>query len=251
MIPAALALHDAIAPALAQLFAVFLRVGGVMLLMPGLGDRMIPARVRLVAAFALTVAVAPSVSLPDEVGPRFIAVETSVGIALGTVLRFIAMALTMAGMMAAQLTSLAQLFGSVEPSSAIGNVLNLAGLALLMASGLPLMLIELLIRSYDVLPQGAPMAGADLARWGIDRAGQAFALAFAMAAPFALAALVYNAAMGVINRAMPQLMVALVGAPAITWASVVLLVLSAPLLLQVWKAAMVAALGDPISGGLP
>ncbi len=251
MIDGLLALEDVAAPILAQLFAVFLRIGGLMLMLPGLGDRMIPARVRLMAAFALTAAVAPSVPAPDLLGPSFVAIEITVGLALGAVLRFVAMALTMAGMMAAQLTSLAQLFGTVEPSSAIGNVLNLAGLALIMASGLPLMVVEVMIRSYDVLPQGIALAGADLARWGISRVAQAFGLAFALAAPFALAALIYNAAMGVINRAMPQLMVALVGAPAITGATGVLLFLAAPLLLSVWRTAMIAALGDPISGGLP
>ena len=251
MIDGLLALTDVAEPALLQLFAVFLRIGGLMLMVPGLGDRMIPARIRLMAAFALTAAVAPSVPPPEALSAGLIVVEVTTGLAFGAVLRFVAMALTMAGMMAAQLTSLAQLFGTVEPSSAIGNVLNLAGLALIMASGLPLMLVEVMIRSYDVLPQGAAPAGGDMAAWGVSRAAQAFALAFSLAAPFALAALVYNAAMGVINRAMPQLMVALVGAPAITGASLVLLFLAAPLILSVWKTAMVAALGDPIAGGMP
>ena len=251
MIEGALALHDAALPVFMQFFATFLRIGGLMLLVPGLGDRMIPVRVKLVAAFALTAAVAPSVEQPDEIPARLIAVELTIGLALGAVLRFVATALTMAGMMAAQLTSLSQLFGGAEPSSAMGNVLNLAGLALLMASGLPLMLVDMLIRSYDVLPMGLAPAAGDLAEWGVSRAAQAFALAFGMAAPFALAALLYNAAMGVINRAMPQLMVALVGAPAITGASAVLLFLSAPLILTVWKSAMLAALGDPIGGGMP
>ena len=251
MIDGLLALEAAAAPVLAQGFAVFLRVSGLMLLLPGLGDRLIPMRVRLMAALALSAAVAPAIPAPDSVGPGLVATEVAVGLALGAVLRFVAMALTMAGMMAAQLTSLAQLFGNVEPSSAIGNLLNLAGLALIMASGLPLMVVDVLIRSYDVLPQGGVPPGADLARWGVERAGSAFALAFGLAAPFALAALVYNAAMGVINRAMPQLMVALVGAPAITGASMILLMLAAPLILTVWKAAMVATLADPIGGGLP
>lgn len=251
MIEAAHALHDMAAPIMSHLFAVFLRVGGLMLIVPGFGDRLIPMRVRLMVGFALSAAVAPSVPVPDVVTPGLIAIELSVGLALGTVLRFIAAALTMAGMMAAQLTSLSQLFGNVEPSSAIGNVLNMAGLALLMATGLPLMLVEMLIRSYDVLPQGIAMPGGDVAEWVVTRAAQAFGLAFAMAAPFALAALIYNAAMGVINRAMPQLMVALVGAPAITGASAVLLFLAAPLMLTVWKATMIAVLADPIGGGLP
>lgn len=251
MIEAALAFHAFAMPVVEQFLAVFLRIGGLMLVMPGLGDRMIPMRVRLMVGFALSAAIAGVIPPADALTPGLIAVELTVGLALGIALRFIAGALTMAGMMAAQLTSLSQLFGAVEPSSAIGNVLNYAGLALLMASGLPLMVIDLLVRSYDVLPQGLPMPGSDLAAWIVSRAAQAFALAFAMAAPFALAALIYNAATGVINRAMPQLMVALVGAPAITGASGVLLFLAAPLMLSVWKAAMVAVLADPIGGGLP
>ncbi|SDY44590.1 flagellar biosynthetic protein FliR [Jannaschia faecimaris] len=251
MIQSLLDLHGTIAPALSQLFIVVLRVGGLMLLLPGLSDRMIPSRIRLVTTFALSVAVAPSIAVPLTIGGELIIIETSIGLALGAVLRFLVSALTMAGMMAAQLTSLAQLFGSTEPSSAMGNLLNLAGLALLMASGLPLMIVDLLIRSYDVLPLGLPPPGRDMVEWGVSRAAEAFALAFALAAPFALAALIYNAAMGVINRAMPQLMVALVGAPAITWASAVLLLLAAPLILSVWKTAMIAALADPLGGGLP
>jgi flagellar biosynthetic protein FliR len=246
-----LALHAALVPLLTGAFATFLRVGAMMLLVPGLGDRMIPARVRLVAAFALTAAVAPGAPPAVELGPQLIFAETITGLALGAILRFLAQALVMAGMMAAQLTSLAQLFGTVEPSSAMGNVLNLAGLALLMAAGLPMMLVEMLIRSYDVLPLGGFPAGGDLARWAIARIGHGFALAVGLAAPFALVALVYNAAMGVLNRAMPQLMVALVGAPAITGLTGVVFLLAAPLILAAWKAAMVATLADPISGALP
>lgn len=251
MIEGLLALEDTASPILAQAFAVFLRIGGLMLLLPGLGDRLIPARVRLIATFALTAAVAPSVASPADVTPALIAIELTIGVAFGAVLRFMAMALTMAGMMAAQLTSLAQLFGNIEPSSAVGNILNMAGLALIMASGLPLMIVDVMIRSYEVIPQGGVPPGGDMAAWGVERAAGAFALAFGLAAPFALAALIYNAAMGVINRAMPQLMVALVGAPAITGASGLLLFLAAPLILTVWKTAMIAALGDPIGGGLP
>lgn len=251
MIGGLLDLHDALMPVFTQVLGVFLRIGAMMLVLPGLGDRMIPARVRLVTGFALSVAVAPATPAIAEITPNLILVETSIGLALGTVLRFIAQALTIAGMMAAQLTSLSQLFGNTEPSSAMGNLLNLAGLALIMASGLPLMVIDMIIRSYDVLPLGLPMPGADVVKWGVSRAAQAFALAFALAAPFALAALIYNMAMGVINRAMPQLMVALVGAPAITLASAVLLFLSAPFILSVWRTAMVASLADPVMGGLP
>ncbi|MGB3553139.1 MAG: flagellar biosynthetic protein FliR [Jannaschia sp.] len=251
MMDGLLALHSAVAPLVTGFLAVFLRVGAMLLLVPGLGDRMIPARVRLVGGFALTIAVTPTVTAPEEIGLALVVTETTIGLAFGAALRFLAQALLMAGMMAAQLTSLSQLFGANEPSSAIGNLLNIAGLCLIMAAGLPLYLVELLIRSYDVIPMGSLMGGADVVTWGVGRIAHAFALAFALAAPFALAALLYNVAMGVINRAMPQLMVVLVGAPAITWAASVVLMLSAPVILIVWKTAMVGLLTDPFGGALP
>ena len=248
MIEAALSLHQAAAAILGSFLLAFLRIGAVLALLPALGNRLLPARIRLACGFALAAAVAPTLGEPIDITPAIIATEATIGLAIGAVLRFMAQALIMAGMMAAQMTSLAQLFGTVEPSSAIGNVLNLAGLALLMAAGLPLMIVDLLIRSYEIFPIGLPPVAGDLARWGIGRVGEAFALAFGLAAPFALLAILYNLAMGILNRAMPQLMVAMVGAPAITWASALLLFLAAPLMLIVWRAAMIAAIGDPIGG---
>ena len=48
---------------------------------------------------------------------------------------------------------------------------------------------------------------------------------------------------------MPQLMVAFVGAPAITWGGLFLLLITTPFLLPVWfeafQAALVAPLGSP------
>ena len=71
-------------------------------------------------------------------------------------------------------------------------------------------------RSYEILPMGLPVPAEDVARWGVARVAQAFALGFSLAAPFVIAGFAYNVALGAINRAMPQLMVAFIGAPAIT-----------------------------------
>ncbi len=60
-------------------------------------------------------------------------------------------------------------------------------------------------------------------------------MAFTLAAPFILAALLYNLALGAINRAMPSLMVTFIGAPALTLGGLVLLALATPFLLQIWR----------------
>ena len=121
----------------------------------------------------------------------------------------------------------------------------LAGLTLAVMSGLHIHLVETFLQSYSVLPAGVfPLAG-DAAAWGVARVAATFSLAFSLAAPFLIASLLYNVALGVINKAMPQLMVAFVGAPAITFGGLFLLLITAPFILPLWFAAFEATLSDP------
>ena len=232
---------------------VFLRIGAAAFLLPAFGERLVPMRVRLVGALALTVLVTPLAVAGFPADPPvwawFLLTETVNGLALGAVLRLIAMALQIAGSMAAQATSLAQIFGgqAADPMPAIGHVMFLAGLAVLAASGLYVKLVAYFALSYDLLPPGQLPAPADFLAWGVARTAQAFGLAFALAAPFVVASVLYNLALGVINRAMPQLMVAFVGAPAITAGSLVLLALSLPAILAVWFDAIGRAIADPMA----
>jgi flagellar biosynthetic protein FliR len=112
---------------------------------------------------------------------------------------------------------------------------------------LHLRVAQALIVTYQLFPAGTPLAPGDLAELGIGHVARSFSLAFGLAAPFVLAAFVYNLALGAINRAMPQLMVAFVGAPAITGAALALLALTAPLMLEVWLSAFQATLARPFA----
>ncbi len=79
---------------------------------------------------------------------------------------------------------------------------------------------------------------------------QAFALGFSLAAPFVIAGFAYNLALGAINRAMPQLMVAFIGAPAITAGGLLILMLAAPVHpALLGRTASTLTLADPL--GLP
>lgn len=236
-------------------FLVFLRVGAVMALMPGFGEQVVPARIRLVLALAFTAVVAPAIAprigASDGAFILPVAVEVFAGLAVGIGLRLFILALQMAGMIMAQATSLAQLFGGMgpEPQPAIANLLVTAGLALAVMGGLHVRAAELLILSYDFLPPGRMPPSAEMADWGLIQVARAFSLAFTLAAPFTIAALIYNVALGVINRAMPQLMVSFVGAPALTAGGLILLAIAAPLLLGVWLQQFQTYLGQPFTGG--
>jgi flagellar biosynthesis protein FliR len=229
---------------------VFLRVGAAMALMPAFGEQSVPQRVRLVLALAFTAIVAPAVA--DSVAavpgnPRAAAIEVLVGLALGISLRLFIFALQIAAAIIANVTSLSQLFGgsTPDPQPAIGNLLTVAALALAVLSGLHVKAASLLILSYSILPAGRFPSAADMADWGLMQVVQCFALAFALAAPFVIASVVYNVALGIINKAMPQLSVTLVGAPALTAASLALMLLVVPLMLAVWLGHFDAFLQHP------
>jgi len=224
---------------------VFLRVGSAMALLPAFGDQMVPARIRLVLALMFTVFLAPAISdsliLPDDpasLGIGFIA-EIIIGLALGMVLRFFILALQTAGAIAAQSTSLSQIFGNAgEPAPAIGHILLFAGLALAVMNDLHIQVTQYLLLSYTVLPVGQMPDARILTDWGLRGLVQTFALAFTLSAPFLIASLIYNFALGIINRAMPQLMVTFVGAPAITAGGMLLMIAAAPVLLLAWHNAV-------------
>ncbi|MGB0967473.1 MAG: flagellar biosynthetic protein FliR [Halocynthiibacter sp.] len=224
---------------------VFLRVGAAMALFPAFGEQMLSIRVRLFLAFAFTTVVAPAIA-PDlqisqsvpQIGLGFFA-EVVIGLALGFSVRFFILALQTAGAIIAQSTSLSQIFGGAgEPAPAMGHILFFAGLALAVMNDLHVKLATYLVLSYEVLPFGAFPNASALHNWGLMGLIKTFNLAFTLSAPFLIASLIYNFALGVINRAMPQLMVTFVGAPAITAGGLLLLIAASPILLSAWASAL-------------
>lgn len=233
-------------------FAVFLRMSAFFSVMPGFGERSVPVRIKLGLGLAMTMVVLPAVQPSAGLSQPIMLIFTEIvtGLILGLALRLFILALQTAGAIAAQATSLSQLLGgnAAEPMPAIGHVLVVAGLALAVMTGLHIKAAQFFVLSYDLVPVGQ-FPGPDLfSQWGVHRVARAFALAFSLAAPFVILSVIYNLALGAINRAMPQLMVAFVGAPLITAGGLVLLFLSAPLMLTAWLEAMDLFLAAPMSG---
>lgn len=236
-------------------FVVFLRVGAMMSLMPGFGEQSVPQRVRLILAFAFSLIVIPALitEVPDQASLQpldilqIILVEVLAGLALGIAVRLFVLSLQTAASIAAQSTSLSQVFGGVgvDPQPAIGSILLVAGLAIAVMSGLHLQAVKLILLSYQIMPSGAVPVASDLSAWGLQQIAHAFALAFTLAAPFVIASLIYNVALGVINKAMPQLMVAFVGAPAITAGGMMLMVIAVPIMLSIWTDDLARFFLDP------
>lgn len=239
-------------PAIQTAALVLLRVGAMVALLPAFGDVVVPQRVRLALTVALTAIVAPAVwqDLPISGWGQAALIEIAAGLALGVGLRMLLIALQTAAAMVAQSTSLSQMMGNTgpEPQPAVGHLLTMAALALAMTAGLPIQIVQYLILSYDLIPAGQLPDLGRLSAWGLAQVSHGFALAFMLAAPFSIAALLYNLALGVINRAMPALMVSFIGAPALAAGSLAALAVLLPLALSAWWRAVMAYLINPVAG---
>ncbi|QDL94804.1 flagellar biosynthetic protein FliR (plasmid) [Paroceanicella profunda] len=242
-------------------FAVFMRVGAVVSLLPGIGEQTMSMRTRLCVALALSAALWPMLAehahLPGAdwapAAPQLFLVllaETVAGLVLGIALRLMLVVLQLAGSIAAQSTAISQIAGAgvtPDPMPAMGNILVMAGIALALTLGLHVKAAVMIAWSYEMLPFGRFPDGADMASWGTASVSRGFALALALAGPFVLLSFLYNLTLGAINRAMPQLMVAFVGAPFITGAGLVLLMLAGPVMLRIWVGALDDVLADPLA----
>lgn len=237
-------------------FLLFLRVGAIVALAPGFGEQSVPVRVRLAVGLAFTLCILPLMAADMPVaaslsGGLFMAMaEVSAGLVFGIMLRLLVLALQTAGSIASQSVSLAQIAGggiSADPAPAAGHLLVVGGIALAMAAGLHLRLAVYLVESYALIPPGTFPSAEAVTGAGVRAVSRSFSLAFSLALPFVIAALLYNVTLGLINRAMPQLMVTFIGAPFLTGGSIVLLFATVPFMLLLWTRALDAGLGAPLA----
>jgi flagellar biosynthetic protein FliR len=225
-------------------FAVFLRVGAMMALLPAFGEQAVPARVKIAVTLAATLVVAPA--LAPAIGPMpassaalggILIAEVTTGLLFGLLLRLSVMALATAGALIAQGLSLAQMFGAgpaAEPVPVFSHLLVGAGLALAAALGLHVQAVGYILGSYTPVPFAAGLTGEIALAEAVRGIAACFGTALGLAAPFLIATLVYNLAIGAINRAMPQLMVTFIGAPLLTAGGLALLCIAAPAGLMHW-----------------
>ena len=248
------------APYVFLIGALFTRISAIAFLAPGIGERSIPVRVRLAIAVAITLVLAPMVleiapsspQSPSEIVVLYTA-EALSGLLIGFGLRIMIFVLEIAGSMAAQHISLSQLFGAnvgFDPSTPFSAILVMGGLAIAAAAGVHFHLVNALAQSYEIFPFGTFPGAAETGDWSTARLGEAVAKALALASPFVILGFIYSLSLAAASRAMPQLMAAFVGAPAITLAGLALFAVAAPIILFEWLAGLERVLVDLIGGPL-
>ena len=225
-----------------QFILTVARLSFVIILIPGIGEQMIPAQVRVYLLMGLSAAVSglgiTNYVLPDSLTDLGIVLVTELllSLFLGIGLRVVIWSLNIAGSVIAQSIGLAQPLGVAlenEAQTATANLLSMAGAALLFSMNFHIEVISSWIGLYETIPIGGTswVTQAFL----FDSIYAAFTFAVLLAWPFVAMNLLYNICLGFINKAMPQMMVAFVGAPFLVGAGLFLLAVSIGAMLMVWQ----------------
>jgi flagellar biosynthetic protein FliR len=212
-------------PAIGATFILmFARIGTMVMLMPGLGELTVPARVRLMIALVLTIVMFPlhraafTLDL-KSFGPvmTLLGQELLIGAVLGLAARLTISALQVAGSVVAQQLGLG-FVTTVDPTMGqqgviVGNFLTMLGITLVFATDLHHYTIAALHNSYALFAPGEVPLTGDIAALITRSVSAAFRVGIQIAGPFLVFGLLFNLGLGVLSRLMPQMQVYFIGIP--------------------------------------
>lgn len=204
---------------------LFARIGAVLMLAPGWGESAVPVRFRLVAVLLSTAVLAPTLAAqlpeaPPTVGLAVVQVisEVLVGLMIGAVGRLMMSALQVAGQVIGMQSGLGfaqQLDPTIGQSGAlIGVFLSMTAIVLIFATGIHRLMLQAAADSYQIFRPGDPLAMGDAAEWAVEAVSAAFRIGLQMAAPIVVFAMVFNLAVGLVSRLIPQVQIYFIAMPS-------------------------------------
>lgn len=247
-------LADLLAGQVWSLFIVFVRVGGAFAVLPGFAETVVPARVRLILAAAMTALVAPGVAaglpvLPTEPAALLttIAAEAIIGLFLGLVARMVLAAAQVAGVIIGFQTALASAYafdpGSQQQGVITSSWMTMLALLVMFSADLHHILIRAVADSYGLFPAGRMIDPGEFAEAGVRFAGRSFALGVRMAMPFLAYATLLFVGLGLMQRLMPQMQVFFVAMPLQVMLGLVLFAMGSGTAMLIYAEEMSQSLG--------
>lgn len=198
------------------------RVTAVLMSMPVFGTTLVPGRVRLYLAVAITVVIAPGlppmppVNALDLSALMLVAEQILIGVLLGFSLQLFFQAFVVAGQIISIQMGMA--FASmIDPTNGvntavIGQFLTMLVTLLFLGMNGHLVVFEVLTESFTTMPVGSAMLVNHF--WDIaGKLGWVLGAAMLLVLPAITALLVVNIAFGVMTRAAPQLNIFSIGFP--------------------------------------
>jgi flagellar biosynthesis protein FliR len=204
---------------------VFARIGSMLMAMPAIGDSLVPARVRLVAAITVSFVMMPVLqsaygTLPASLTAMLFALfgEILVGAFIGLSARIIMSALSVAGTVIAFQSGLAfaQSFDPAQgvQSALIGSLMSMLAVTMIFALDLHHVILAAVRDSYVLFKPGELLPLGSFAQMAINTVSGSFKIGLQMSAPFLVFGLVFFLGIGILSRLMPQVQIFFVAMPA-------------------------------------
>ncbi len=241
-------------PAWAWAFMLVLsRVSASVMVMPGIGEAEIPMTVRAGLALCISAILLPDVSpdlppAPAQFLPAaaMVAAELLIGLWLGWLARLMMLALPAAGQIISYQVGMSNVLQNSlaegQQISALSQMFSYAAPLIILTSGLYVLPLQALAGSFHVIEAGVLLPSGDAGETIVLAVEQSFALSLRLAAPFVVADLVWEVAVGLLSRLVPSLQIFLVHVPGQIIGGILLLSVLVGAVIGAWSEAMRAGL---------
>lgn len=201
------------------------RIFGLMALAPGFSFTVVPPLVRIILAAAIAGAITPLLNTPQErvatLSPEAYVLLLVGELCLGGLLGYLGACLLECARLAGEWMDLQigfRIGAFYDPAteasvSVLSRLWHWLALVFFFAVNGPHMLLQGLVRSYEICPLGAAVFQRELVSLAVQAVQASFVMALQMAAPVLAALILADLTLGLVGRNMPQMQLMLVGLP--------------------------------------
>lgn len=228
------------------LFAAFCRIGGCILVLPGFATARLSTTVRVFLALTVTIALLPV--MWDQLYPKIRGTtpdylllcifESLTGVVLGMIARFYALGLQFLGTVITMMIGLnTPPAGDILEDAAEGqltNILTFAGLMVLFMLDFHHQVFVAIADTYRTIPPGMAFDAQRALVSLTDTLSATFYVMLRLASPFILFNVLFNLAIGFINKLAPIVPVYFISAPYMVLGGTILLYLGVAAMLSLY-----------------
>ncbi len=219
-------------------FAAFCRIGSCFMLLPGFSSSRVPQGIRLLVSIAISMALLPV--MWNDIYPgsklsagdytRMIFIEVMIGSVFGLITRYYVLGMQFAGtvitmMIGFNATPAADVLED-SGESQLTSMMGFAGLLVLFMLDFHHQVVVALVDSYRILPLGAGFDAQKALITLTDTLDATFRVMLRLSSPFILYSLLFNVAIGFINKLAPQMPIYFISTPYLVMGGVFLIYIS-------------------------
>ncbi|KQS90950.1 MULTISPECIES: flagellar biosynthetic protein FliR [unclassified Rhizobium] len=228
------------------LFAAFCRIGACLMVMPGFSTARVSVQIRLFVAVAVSMAILPI--MWNEIYPQvsgkghtyiyIIATETVIGSVIGLIARYYVLGLQFAG------TVITMMMGfnappandvlEDTPENQLTNLISFTGLMLLFMLDFHHVILASIVDSYKAMPLGIGFDQQGVLITLTNALETTFYIMLRLASPFLIYGLLFNVAIGMVNKLAPQIPLYFISLPYLIMGGMFLLYLGIASMLKLF-----------------